>query len=208
MTKTSASSAFLALNDFAKKNSHATLLLHTAAGDYAAARCLLHNGLLTGLVLGAQAIEKFLKAFLLLHDPACNVKGVRHSLTKLLQEADALSPRLKLAGFAPLVEKFWKHYNTRYPDNANASTSMTSADLVELDAFVVFLNENLPCARNVLYRTGLYAEITFSLGYKSTVTPTEFWIKNGNQTLTPLLPRIEADHAIVIAELYPSAPAA
>jgi len=36
--------------------------LRTPAHDYAAAQCLLQNGLLAGLVLGTQSIEKILSA--------------------------------------------------------------------------------------------------------------------------------------------------
>jgi hypothetical protein len=61
----------------------------------------------------------------------------------------------------------------------------------------------MPCPLNVKMRTGFYAEITFSLGIAGTVTPTEFWIKNGNNALTPLLPRIADDYGRVMKELYP-----
>jgi hypothetical protein len=57
------SAAFTAMRQFCTANSKATSLLHTAAVDYASARCLLLNCLVSGgLAMGAQAIEKFLKA--------------------------------------------------------------------------------------------------------------------------------------------------
>jgi hypothetical protein len=53
------SAAFAAMQQFCAANSDAIGLLHTAAHDYAAARCLLINGLVSGgLVMGSQAIEK------------------------------------------------------------------------------------------------------------------------------------------------------
>jgi HEPN domain-containing protein len=203
MNGTSPSAAFLALRSFCEEHSSATRLLLVAAQDYAAARCLLQNGLLTGLVLGAQAIEKFLKAYLLFKNPDCAVRRLSHSLPRLLREASALFPELPLAEFAPLADKFGRHYATRYPDNPDASTSMTSADLIELDTFVVFLNENMPCPRHVKFRSGLYALITFSLGYQAAVPPTERWIKINNKALAPLWPRIASDYAAVLRELYP-----
>src|ERR1700722_14109372 len=114
------SPAFTALREFSKAHSSATLLLLTATKDYAAARCLLQNGLLTGLVMGAQAIEKFLKAYLLFHDPRRKVRKLSHSLPELLREAGALLPNLSLMNFAPVAEKFDRHYATRYPDNPDA----------------------------------------------------------------------------------------
>jgi hypothetical protein len=204
MTETPPSAAYFALTKFCEQHSSATRLLLVAAQDYASARCLLQNGLLTGLVLGAQTIEKLLKAYLLFDNTKSNVRRLSHSLPRLLREVDTLFPSVPLSEFAPLAEKFSRHYATRYPDNPNASKSMTSADLFELDAFVVFLNENMPCPRDVRCRTGLYALITFSLGYSAMVTPTESWIKNGNRPLAPLLPRIAADYHAVMKDLYPA----
>ena len=197
------SPAYLELRRYFEAHSNATRLLHVAAEDYAAARCLLLNGLFPGLTLGAQAIEKTLKSYLLLRDPKTDVKKLSHSLTKLLEDGSKRFPQLGLSQFAPLVAKFRQHYQMRYPDNSDGSTSVTTADLFKLDTFIVFLNENLPCPRNVKYRTRFYAAITFSLGYQATVTPTESWIKNNNRALAPLLSRIEADYALVVRELYP-----
>ena len=199
-----APAAWVDMNDYCRKHSKATLLLLTAAHDYASARCLLLNGLFGGLVFGAQAIEKFLKAYILFIDPSLDVKkSFGHSMTKLLQQADLLCPQLGFSKYAPLVQRFSGHYATRYPDDPAASKSRTTADLLELDEFVIFLNENLPCPRNVKYRTGLYALITFSLGPARTVTPLEQWIKAGNQSLAVLVPRINADHVAVLTDLYP-----
>ena len=163
---------------------------------------MLLNQLFPGLVLGAQAIEKFLKAYILLADPKKNVRKLSHSLSKLLEEANQLTPNAELLNFRSVVVKFTGHYETRYPDNPRASTSMTTADINELDQLVIFLNENLPCPMNVRYRSGLYAAITFSLSPSATVTPTEHWIKLRNAALIPLMPRITQDYAAVMISLY------
>ncbi|MBI1868827.1 MAG: hypothetical protein HYS06_11135 [Methylocystis sp.] len=194
---------FFEVKRFFEEHSGATKLLRVATQDYAASRCLLLNGLFPGLVLGAQAIEKFLKAYLLFNDPNLKVRGLSHSLPDILKDTGSLFPQLQLSRFAPLVEKFVAHYAARYPDNPDGSISKTTADLFELDPFVVFLNENMPCPRNVKYRTGFYERITFSLEYMSTVPPEEFWIKHNNRALAPLLPRIAADYVVVMKELYP-----
>lgn len=204
MSAVPASAAWVELDQFCRKYQRATSLLLTAAHDYAAARCLLLNNLFGGLVFGAQAMEKLLKAYILFADPSRNVKAFNHSLVKLLEEAGSLFPGVKLSRYVRLTQKFGGHYATRYPGDPAGSKSMTTADLLELDEFVIFLNENLPCPRNVKYRTGLYALITFSLGPGGTVAPWEYWIKDRNQTLSPLLPRINADQTAVLADLYPS----
>jgi len=82
-------------------------------------------------------------------------------------------------------------------------TSMTTADITELDQFIILLNEHLPCPFNYRYRIGLHAAITFSLDYGHTITPKEHWLKHRNSALAPLLPRIASDYARVIAELHP-----
>jgi hypothetical protein len=192
------------MDDFTRKHSRATLLLLKAAHDYAEARCLLLNGLFGGLAIGAQTIEKLLKAYLLFHDPTRDVKRLSHSLERLLKEADSLEPQLRLSRYDSLVKKFAAHYATRYPDDPAGSTSMTTADLLELDEMVVFLNENLPCPRNVKYRTGMYALITFSLGPGATVTPWERWIKENNRSLAPLVQRINSEQTAVLREIHPN----
>jgi hypothetical protein len=90
------SAAFTDMQQFFSANSKATTLLLAAAHDYASARCLLLNGLVGGLAAGAQAIEKFLKAYILLKNPAADVRKLQHSLTDLLDAADQLSPGLGL----------------------------------------------------------------------------------------------------------------
>jgi HEPN domain-containing protein len=199
----STSAALVAMNAYGREHVRATMLLNQASQNYASARCLLLNGLLGGLVFGAQAIEKFLKAYILFNDPNRDVKKFLHSLVKLAQEVASLYPQIDFSKYAPLAQKFASHYATRYPGDPAASTSMTTADLSELDECVIFLNENLPCPRNVKYRTGLYVLVTFSLSPPRTVTPWERWIKANNQSLAPLIPRINADHFIVLTDLYP-----
>jgi len=197
------SNAFREIAQFSRSHASATRLLYVATQDYSAARCLALNLLIPSLVMGAQAAEKFLKSYLLLVNPSRNVRGLNHSLSRLLDEVDSHAPSLGFSRYRPLLERFERHYGTRYPDNANASTSMTTADIRELDEFIILLNENLPCPFNVRYRSGLYAAITFSLQHGAVITPTERWIKEGNAALAPLLPRIAADYHAVMTALYP-----
>jgi HEPN domain-containing protein len=197
------SAAFTAMQQFCMAHSRATTFLHRAAHDYAAARCLLLNGVVSGgLGMGAQAIEKFVKAYILLKNPAANVEKFRHSLTKLSSGADNLSPALGLSKYSALMDRFERHYRSRYPDNANASTSMYSDEILPLDEFIMFINDNLPCPFDAKYRTGLYALMTFSL-HGGTMTPWERWIKERNTALAPRWPQIEADFRTVLKNLHP-----
>jgi HEPN domain-containing protein len=188
---------------FARANSKATQLLMTAAHDYAAARCLLLNGLFAGLPMGAQAIEKFLKAFILLKNPEAQVKGFGHDIPRLLGEADGLMPTLSLSKFSALAGRLNQLYTTRYPDNPNHPQTQDTGEIFYIDELVVYLNENLPCPKNVKYRTGLY---TLVLGSKNLTTtpPWETWIKNRNKALADQWPKIEADYLAIMADLYPA----
>jgi hypothetical protein len=198
------SAAFTAMQQFGMANSKATTLLNTAAHDYAAARCLLLNGLMSGgLAMGAQTIEKFLKAYVLLKNPAADVRKLQHSLTDLLTAADQLSPALGLSKYAALTDRFGCYYRSRYPDNPNPPTAMYSAEIVEFDEFIMFINDNMPCPFEVKYRTGLYALVTFSLHHGRTVTPWEGWIKERNGALAPRWSQIEADFRTVLKNLHP-----
>lgn len=164
----------------------------------------LLNGLVSGgLAMGAQTIEKFLKAFILLKNPGEAVRKLQHSLTDLLTAADQLSPALGLSKYAALTDRFECYYRSRYPDNPNPPTAMYSAEIVELDEFIIFINDNMPCPFEVKYRTGLYALVTFSLQHGRTVAPWEGWIKERNRALVPRWSQIEADFRTVLKNLHP-----
>lgn len=196
--------AFQEMMEFGKAHAAGSWLLYAATDDYASARCLCLNLLFPGLVLGAQAAEKFLKAFLLLANPKLDVRRMGHSLPKLLSAANALAPQLSLQRFEAFAHKFQSHYQSRYPDNPGAFASKSTGDRAELDEFVIFLNENLPCPITFKYRSGFYAAVTSSLDFAKRITPKEKWIKENNRHLAPVLPRIAEEYAAVQQALYPT----
>ena len=133
MTNAFDTSSKQGLMDFCRHHRPATLLLNSMTSDYAASRCLLILGHFPGLVLGAQAIEKILKSYLLFHNPELKVRGLGHSLPNILQKAATIFPQMDLRRFLPLVNRFKEHYQARYPDNPDASSSMTTGELIELE---------------------------------------------------------------------------
>jgi hypothetical protein len=80
---------------------------------------------------------------------------------------------------------------------------MSSAEIFELDEFIMLLNDNLPLPFEAKQRTGLYSMVTFSLN-GGTVTPWEKWIKERNLALAPRWPQIEADFRAALKKLYPN----
>jgi hypothetical protein len=188
------------VQDFARHYQSALQLLLSMASDYAAARCLLMNGHFPGLELGARAIEKALKAFLLLDNPARKVRSLNHSLPRLVNEVAALHPHLNLLRFMPQLQRFGSHFQARYPDNPDGSKSMSTAELEPLDEVVIFLNENLPIPRNVQSVSGLYGMVAaWQLFQRQPGAPLAVrvwlaWLTPQNKPLAPLLPRIAADY--------------
>lgn len=193
-------------HQFCAQNSKASTLLVTAAQDYAAARCLLLNHLVSsGLVMGAQAIEKFLKAYILLKRPTENIRRSKHSLVELLKKSDQLYPVLGMSQYLMMLKRYEDYYDNRYPDNNVAlEAGMSSAEVFELDEFILFLNDNLSMPIEAKYSTGLYALVTFSLN-GGTVTPWEKWIKMDNRAFAPRWHQIEADFLAVLKRLHPNA---
>ncbi len=192
------------LKAYCEVNSKAILLLRTATSDYAGARCLMINGLGAGFSLGAQAIEKFLKASLLLADPSIKVRNLSHNLLELLTKSECHISEIAELDLRPMAQRFERYYQTRYPDNPNQPQGMDTIELNELDRFVIGIYTCLPCPRNVRFRTGLYADITFSLNKNSPyMTHIERWIKERNTSLAAIWPDIEAQYPLVMQELYP-----
>jgi HEPN domain-containing protein len=94
---------------------------------------------MVGLGDEAQAIEKFLKAHILLKNPARKVRELNHSLTDLLSEADQLSPSLGLSKYAAAMGRYQDYYRHRYPDNKVQIVSMDSLEIFELDEFIMLV---------------------------------------------------------------------
>jgi HEPN domain-containing protein len=191
--------------EFARANQKAMLLLHTAAQDYAAARCLLINGLFSGLPSGAQAIEKLLKAIILFAEPGKSINNT-HNLPALFGQAERLLPKLGTLAFLPIADEFYGYYQMRYPDNPNRPSHASTGKFRDLDTMVIGLNFNLPCPRNVKMRSGLFAELTHSLNHLNDVSRAERWIKQDNLALAPHWMNIEHDYFETMRELYPDNP--
>jgi hypothetical protein len=202
MDDSSGSPAWRAHIEFGKAHASAMQMLRVATQDYAAARCLLLNGLFTGLGVGAQTIEKFLKAYILFFDPDRKVRRLKHSLLDLLDEVNLIAPQLELIQFREVVERFEKHYAARYPDDPKRSISMTTADLVHLDRIVVLLSDHMLCPRHVKYRSGIFALISFPLDHPNLSRPDSHWVVERNEALATHLPRILSECSLVMDELF------
>lgn len=131
------------------KNEQVRAMHEIAIEDYIAARhSVLQLGLFTvGFALAAQAIEKLLKCYLMLHGAKLvDMKKHLHNLDALLNVAASNSPALqaKKAEFANLCKKLQAWYQSRYPFAPGAASEWMRADITPIDGMVVYLEEHMP----------------------------------------------------------------
>lgn len=184
------------LAQFARANQAAMLFQAKAADDYVGSRCCILNGLpLVGLVFGAQAVEKFLKAFLLFDNPQLTTKDLkkfRHKLPNLAKAVESTG-RLTLSNHAAFIENLEAHYQTRYPDNPGQSKRASTAERAALDRLVMDVVVHMPAPEEVMLRSGIFAFVLFS-GESGIVMPFEKWLLLKNEPLEALMPKLRKRH--------------
>lgn len=184
------------------QNQDALLMIHQAVEDYMSARCLLLNGFFPGLVFSAQAVEKYLKGYLLLVNNKANTKKSWHKMMQIKNEIQSTKD-FGLDKYNSLIERLEKHYLTRYPDNKDASKFKSTGEILEIDEFIFHLNENLPIPVEVKYRTGLYARL-FPINETPMCLNDQHWIITNNIPLLKNLSFLQKKNNEVINHLFPS----
>ena len=104
------------LIEFNRTHRDAVEFVIAATDDYVACRCCLLNGLFPGLRLGAEALEKYLKAFVLYGDPSLDVRKHNHRIGDLASVASSLVPRFNAVQFRQVIDRLETHYRRRYPN--------------------------------------------------------------------------------------------
>ena len=183
------------VRNYARDKEPALQYQQVATDDYSGARCCLINGPLVGLILAAQAVEKYLKAIILLRKPNYNLKRLRHALSDAVTEASHLEPSIDLSVYSPTISILEQHYNSRYPDNANQSSKKGTNELTGIDNLMIYIVEHIPFPVDIKHRTGLYACVCSSRERKGPPFPDEIWITCNNTALAPILSRIYEGHA-------------
>jgi len=181
------------------------LMADTAVRDYTGCRCCLINGLLVGLVLGTQTVEKLLKAYIILLDTTQNPRRFAHRVIDLAHRAEALDRHLDISEFYPLFDRLEQYYQTRYHDNANQPNNMTTAELIEIDKLVICLNEHLPMPDEIKYRSGIYARLFISKerNLDPSMFPDEVWLTKQNESIANISDNLEKRYFEVKQHLYP-----
>jgi hypothetical protein len=100
--------------------------------------------LFCGLRLGAEAIEKYLKAFILYGDASQDVRKYNHRIKDLAQVASRLELRFNASQFSPFIDRLETHYHQRYPDVHDFKRDASTGELVGIDELVLHICECLP----------------------------------------------------------------
>jgi len=165
-------------------NIDALSMISYGIDDYIASRCLLINCLFTGLVLAAQAVEKYLKGYILFFEKDFRPKKSLHHILTLADELQSYQD-FGLSEYKPLFERLERHYETRYPDNPNQSTYMGTEELDEIDSFIIHLNDSLPAPDEIKYGFGLYRKLFIGIenNLPQGKLPQERWLLKDNYAL-------------------------
>jgi hypothetical protein len=131
----------LELMDFSRVHRDAGEFLLAATDDYVACRCCLLNGLFPGLRLGAEAVEKYLKAFVLYGGGKITFT---HRISELVTAANSVQSRFSGVGFEEVISRLERHYRQRYPNVPDFRRGASTAELNEIDKFVLYIYESLP----------------------------------------------------------------
>ncbi len=173
-----------------------------AVDDYLAARCLLLNNIFVGLTLAHEAVEKLMKALLILEDikipKSCHDTAV---LAKLLSSKDSVKYGL-LNDNAKFIELLDQHYAWRYYDGdmTKRSQSKSPEDLHPLDTLWIALYELytsfLP--KEFQFRTYLYAYL-FDEKLKEATNWSEVLLEN-NRALADKVSLWEAEYKKIFSK--------
>jgi hypothetical protein len=187
---------------YARNNQYAMMMFGDAGFDYFACRCCILNGLHSGFRLGAEAVEKLLKAFIYLKIGAkSTLRGKdRHNPYLLKQELKAVHPDPILDNFDDLLKTLYDHYQSRYYDNPTSGKGASSAELDEIDDLFVYLIETLPMPNEVKYRCMFFAFLCD--GNARRHWRNHHWATEKNRALGGKMELIERSYRQVAEHLY------
>lgn len=184
----------------------AAMFLRQACQDYAAARCCLLNGLLSGFVFAQQAVEKVLKAYIFFADAKAKWRGL-HDLKAAAQHVQALYPTIDLAAHAWTIERLEVYYKNRYPDvpkSASDPTTSSTAELHAIDQLMVYLSISFPLPPRIKIATGILPAI-YAEHFGSGAWPEAHWVKANNIAVTWLLSRCPSAELFMQSEFSSAA---
>jgi hypothetical protein len=173
---------FTEILEFNRANLTAGQFITAATHDYVSCRCCLLNGLFSGLVLGAEAVEKYMKGFILYANPDFDVKQYNHRIRDLVSPLSNSNPSTELNQFGDLFDRLETYYKTRYPNNPGAATYRSTGELHTIDLFVLHIYDCLPIPEEAKFGNNGYFGLIF-LSKRGIFSPYEEWLKRENVAL-------------------------
>lgn len=191
--------------DYGAKHAYAQMMFGASGDDYAAARCLSFNLLMSsGFPLFSQSVEKFLKAIIFLEagqKPA--LKGAaRHNPYALKQELQQTAD-YGLDPYDGVLQNLYGHFQHRYFDNKDKSVGMSSEELDGFDELWMHLFERVPFPVEVKYRLRFPAML-FDPNAREYWPTYRHWVTYQNKAIAPQLDDMEAMYAAVKAHYITS----
>ena len=170
------------LIEFNRTHHGAGEFIIVATDDYVACRCCLLNGLFPGLRLGAEALEKYLKAFVLYADPSLDIRKYNHRIRDLASVASGLEPRFDAVQFRQVIDRLETHYRRRYPNVRDFGRDASTAELVGIDEVVLHVCEYLPIPEAPKFRNYGYFFFVFC-PWTPVKDPHKKWLEQDNVAL-------------------------
>jgi HEPN domain-containing protein len=170
------------LMEFNRTHLEAVKFMTAATDDYVACRCCLLNGLFPGLRLGAEAVEKYLKAFVLFANRSLDVKKYNHRIKDLASEASHLTPGFNPVQFAQVIDRLETHYRNRYPNVPAFKRDASTGELTGIDEFVLHICDSFPIPEVPKFRDYGYFFFVFC-PWTSPMQPYRTWLERHNPAL-------------------------
>lgn len=136
------------------KNKKLCEMHNIAVEDYIVSRyAVLNLGLMrTGLSLAAQAIEKFLKCYLLAAGISMEeTRKYSHKIMSIMRKVQEIYKKDELINFQQFCENLEKWYNSRYPDSSDPALQWMRGAIPDLDNFVNYLEENILLPEEIIH---------------------------------------------------------
>ena len=170
------------LIEFNRIHRDAAEFVIAATDDYVACRCCLLNGLFPGLRLEAEAVEKYLKAFVLYGDSSLDIRKYNHRIKELASVASTLEPSFNALQFSHVFDRLETHYRHRYPNVPDFRRDASTAELVAIDEAVLHIYEDLPIPEIPKFRSyGYFFFVCCS--WTPPLDPHKKWLEQENVPL-------------------------
>jgi hypothetical protein len=185
------------IRQYGYTHGYAQMMFGGSADDYVSARCLILNRLFAGFPLYSQSVEKMLKAIIHLEtEKSTTLKRADKHNPYLLKEELQRHKDYDLNKFDVVLQRLYGHFQQRYHDNPNKSSSMGSKELDEFDELWMYMFDAIPFPLQIKYRLS-FTHHLFNPNAKKWWPQYFRWATLGNKAIAPRLKDMEKRHLAV-----------